>query len=108
MAYNVITPTKLGQSAIAITNTTVYTVPSSTRALLKDMDIANTTAASITVTVFAGTGVATSNTLIPNVSIPAYSLFQWTGTQILDAADTIVAIASATGVTITVSGGQAV
>ena len=65
MAFDVITPTKFGQAAITTGVTTLYTVPASTRALLKEFSIANTTAAAINVRVFlvpsagsAGTGNA--------------------------------------------------
>jgi hypothetical protein len=109
MAFDVITPIKIGQVAIGITNTSVGTaVPASTRWLVKNIDIANTTAASITVIVYAGDGTATSNILIPDVTIPANGIFQWSGVQVLNASDAMVAIASATGCTITASGGEAV
>ena len=65
MAFDVITPTKFGQAAITTGVTTLYTVPASTRALLKEFSIANTTGAAINVRVFlvpsagsAGTGNA--------------------------------------------------
>ena len=46
MAFDVITPARLGQAAISTTPTvdTLYTVPALTRALLKSIEIANTTA----------------------------------------------------------------
>ena len=52
MAFDVITPTKFGQAAITTGVTTLYTVPASTRALLKEFSIANTTGAAINVRVF--------------------------------------------------------
>ena len=109
MAYNKITPIKSGQSTIAITVATLRTVPVNSIDYLNTIDIANTTAASISVTVYAGTGVASqANTLVPSVSIPPNSIFQWTGSQVLEAGDTIQHIASAVGCTITASGGNAV
>jgi siroheme synthase (precorrin-2 oxidase/ferrochelatase) len=41
MAFDVITPTKLGQAAITVGVTTLYTVPAATRTLLKELSIAN-------------------------------------------------------------------
>ena len=41
--YQTITPTKLGQSAITTSYTTLYTVPVNTRTYLKDFDVINTT-----------------------------------------------------------------
>jgi hypothetical protein len=106
--FQIVTPVKLGQVAIGVTNTLVYTVPANMAAYLKDIDIPNTTTAAITVTVYIGSGTATANILIPAVSIPANSIFQWTGTQILNAGDTIVAAASAAGCNAIVSGAAAV
>ena len=108
MAFDVITPAKLGQVAVGIANTLVHTTPALSVSYVKNIDIANTTGAAITVTVYAGNGVATANTLLPALSIPANSILQWTGLQILNAADTIQAIASAVGCTITISGATAV
>lgn len=109
MAYDVITPTKLGQAAITVATATLYTVPASTRTMLTCFDVANTTAAAITVNVYVGAGAAAAgNTLIPNVSIPANSVMSWRGSQTLDATDTIQTDASAVGCTITASGGEAV
>lgn len=108
MAFDTITPTKLGQSAIAITVATLRTTPANSIDFLTDIDIANTTAAAIEVTVYIGSGVASqANTLVPGVSIPPNSIFQWTGSQILEVGDTIQHIASAVGCTITASGGNA-
>ena len=39
MAYNDITPVKLGQAAIGTGVTTLYTVPASTRSFVKNLDI---------------------------------------------------------------------
>ena len=109
MAFDVITPVKLGQAAITVATATLYTVPASTRAFVKNIDIANTTTAAITVNVYIGAGAAAAgNTLIPSISIPANSTLSWEGVQILDATDTIQTDASATGCTITASGAEAV
>jgi hypothetical protein len=108
VAYDEITPTKVGQDVINATIATLHTVAASSRTILSVMDIANTTANDINVTVYAGEGVASqANTLIPAVLVPANSVFQWTGSQVLHEGDTIQTIASATGCTITASGGIA-
>jgi hypothetical protein len=109
MAYDVITPVKLGQAAITVATATLYTVPASTRTFVTSIDIANTTGAPVTVNVYMGAGAAAAaNTVIPNVSILANSMLSWGGAQILDATDTIQTDASAVGCTITASGGEAV
>ena len=111
MAYNDITPVKLGQAAITTGVTTLYTVPAATRAFVKDLDIVNTSAGALTYRVFlvpsAGTA-GTSNALFYDFPISANENIQWTGTQILNTGDTIQIQASGTGITITASGAQAV
>lgn len=106
-----ITPKKLAQAAIGVTVSTIYTVPSSpvTITYVKDIDICNTNATTTTATVYlvpSGGTAGTGNTLVPTVSIPPNGMFQWIGTQILNIGDTIQVIASATGTTINVSGGE--
>jgi len=111
MAYNNITPVKLGQAAITTGYTTIYTVPTSTRTFVKDLDIINTTAAAVGIYVSlvpsAGTA-GTSNALFYNTQLPANTIVQWAGSQILNAGDTIQVKATTTGCTITASGGEAV
>lgn len=111
MAFDVITPTKLGQAAITTGVTTLYTVPASTRAFVKDIDIANTTNVDANVRVFlvpSAGAAATSNALFYDVIIYKNSTTQWVGVQILNAGDTIQVQASAAGLTITSSGAEAV
>lgn len=112
MAFDVITPTKLGQGSIGVALTTRYTVPASTRTLVKDITICNTsTTAATSISVYlvpsGGTAGAT-NILISNATIPPNGLFQWTGVAVMNAADFIQDIASATGCTINISGGEAI
>jgi hypothetical protein len=111
MAFDVITPTKLGQAAITAAVTTLYTVPAATRTFVKDIDIANTTAGALTVRVFlvpSAGAAATTNALFYDVSMAANSTMQWVGVQILNAGDTIQIQASAGGLTITASGAEAI
>jgi hypothetical protein len=109
--YQNITPKALGQAAITTAYTTLYTVPDLTITYLKDFDIINTTAAIVHIYVHlvpkSGT-VGTGNALLYYNALPAYTTMQWTGSQILTAGVTIQVKASATGCTITASGGEAV
>jgi hypothetical protein len=107
-AFQIVTPAKFCQLAIGTTLTLGYTVQSLAAAYLKDIDIPNTTGAPISVTVYIGNGATGSNVLIPNVTIPANSIFQWTGTQILNAGDMIQAVASGLGCNLIASGATAV
>ena len=113
MAYDLITPAKLGRGAISTSPTvdTLYTTPALSRSIVKDMDIANTTAASLTVTVYlveSGGSPGASNTLIPGMTVPANGMIQWTGSQVLNAGDSIRATASGAGLTINASGAECV
>ena len=111
MAYNNITPVQLAQAAMTTSYVTIYTVPEKSRTYVKDIDIMNTTAASINVFVSLvpdGGTAGTSNALIYQMAIPAYTMFQWAGSQIIDTASTIQVKASNTGCTINISGGEAV
>lgn len=114
MAFDgTLTPTKLGRGAIAAspTVTTFYTVPVLTRAMVTDIDICNTTAAALTVTLYlveSGGAPGASNTLIPGVTISPNGMFPWHGLQVLNAGDTIQATASGAGCTANISGAEAV
>lgn len=111
MAFDVITPTKLGQAAITTGVTTLYTVPASTRALLKEFSIANTTASAINVRVFlvpSAGSAATSNAFLYDVAVPANNTLQYDGVQVMNAGETIQVQAASAGLTITASGAQAI
>ena len=111
MAFQNITGLQLGQAAITTGFTTVYTAPVNTRTYIKDINICNTTGISCTVSVClvpslgsAGAG----NALIYNLVLFGSDLYRWQGVQIINAGDTIQVKASASGATITISGGEAV
>jgi hypothetical protein len=111
MAFDVITPTKLGQAAITTGVTTLYTVPASTRTLLKEFSIANTTGASINVRVFlvpAAGSATTANAFLYDVPVPNNNALQYNGVQIMNAGETIQIQAASAGLTITASGAEAV
>ena len=110
MAYQNIVPTKLGQAAITTGVTTLYTVPASTRTLLKEFSIANTTAAAINARVFlvpSAGSAGTSNAFLYDVSVPANNTLQYNGIEVLNAGDTIQIQAASAGLTIIASGAQA-
>jgi hypothetical protein len=110
MAFQTITLARLAQAAIPVTNTTIYTVPALTRTMVKCITLANTTAASITVAlnlVPSAGSPAAANTLLPTIPVLANSVFQLDTAQVMNAGDFINVIASATGCTATISGGEA-
>ncbi len=113
MAFTRISPTRFGASELDIspTLTTIRTTPTYCRDLIKSMDIANNAAVAAQVSVYlvpSGDTAGADNLLIPAMSIPANSVFQWTGTQVTNAGATIQATSSVAGVTLTASGGEAV
>jgi hypothetical protein len=101
---------QLGQGALGTAVGTFYTVPASTRTLVKDIDVANNTGTAIAVTVYlvknGGTPGDGSNTLLPALTVPANSILQWTGNQVLLTGATVQALASATGLSFSVSGAE--
>ena len=110
MAFNNITPLQLGQAAITTSYATIYTVPAATRTYVKDIDVVNTTSATIGIYISlvpSGGTAGTSNALFYNTPLPLNTIVQWAGSQIINEGDTIQVKASAVGCTITVSGGEA-
>jgi hypothetical protein len=108
--YQNVIPTRLGQAAITAGYTTLYTTPLVTRTYIKNFDISNTTATAVRIYVHivpVGDLVTTANAVLYYNSLPAYTTMQWTGSQIMNPGDTIQIKASATGCTITASGGEA-
>jgi hypothetical protein len=111
MAFYDITPVKLGQAAMTTSYATIYTTPTNTRTFVKDIDIINTTAATINIYVSlvpSGGTAGTSNALFYANSLPAFTTLQWAGSQILNEAGFISVKASAVGCTITISGAEAI
>ena len=111
MAFDVITPVKLGQAAITTGVTTLYTTPAATRTLLKEFSIANTTAAAIAVRVFlvpSAGSAGTGNAFLYDFSIPGNDTVQYNGLEVMNAGDTIQIQAASTGLTIIASGGEAI
>ena len=107
--YQSVVPNQLAASAVTTSTTTVYTVPASTRTIVKDINI--TAGSSITVTIYfvpsggtAGTGNIFLNVAPVNTGA---SYFHWVGTQILPTGTTIQVVASGTGGNIFISGGEA-
>ena len=113
MAFNAVNPVKLGVGEAAITPllTTYRTTPALSRDIVKSIDIANNGTAEAVVSLHlvpVGDVAGNDNILIPSITAQANSIFQWTGTQVLNAGDTIQAQSSVASVCVTVSGGEAI
>jgi hypothetical protein len=108
--YQIVTPVQLGQAAMTTSYAVLYTVPASTRTYVKQLDICNTGAAPINVYVSlvpSAGSASTANAIFYNTPVAGFTTVSWFGTQIMNASGTIQVKASATGVTITASGGEA-
>lgn len=111
MAFQDITGVKLGQAAITTSYVTLYTVGVSKRTFLKQIDVCNTTAGSVSVYIHlvpSGGAADATNALYYASAVAANGNLQWAGCQIMNAGDFISVKASAVGCAITVSGGEAV
>jgi hypothetical protein len=88
-------------------DTLLYTVPALTTTYVRSIHICNTTATPRTVTLGlnSGAALAAANHFISAVTIPANGTYDWSGNQVLEAADTVRALQeNATACTFHLSG----
>ena len=110
MAFQNIVGIRLAQTTLTTAYGTIYTTPALTRTYIKDISVCNTTSGALTFWISlvpSGGTAGASNALFYNTTIPAYTAIQWTGSQILTPGDLISAKASASGIPIMVTGGEA-
>ena len=85
---------------------TLYTVPGSTAAIIKNVKAVNNDTVARTLTLYIN-GTAATNVWAKGHSIPPGGSIEWDGTVALEAAGTIRGLASvATMVTVTISGDE--
>ena len=113
MAFDLITPTRLGGGELATlpATTTLRTTPTDSKDIVTGINVANNNAATQSVTLWlvpSGGTADSTNILIPDVIISGNTLLQWRGSQVLDAGATIVAGATSSGISIIISGGNGV
>lgn len=100
----------MGQAALGTgAGTLVYTTPTLITAIVKCIDICNTTTSTLTANVHlvpSAGAASTANALMYGVSVPPNGVYQWTGTQVLLAGGFIQAAGSAAGLTINIAGGE--
>lgn len=89
-----IAPTALS----ATLTTTLYTVPASTKTIVKEMVICNTETSALTVSIFVGTSATAANAIIDAVSFAPGETKLFTFSTVLVAADQIRGGASAANV----------
>lgn len=109
--FQSITPVQLASGPVTTSDVVIYTTPNVTRTFVKDINICNTSASAQTINlnIVEVTGVAgTANALLYGFSIAANSVYRWTGVQIMNAGEKISVKGSAAGLTVFISGAEAV
>lgn len=98
------TPSRLCQKAILATSTTLYTAQPDGRTAVLDIMVVNTTSSPISLTMYIGSAAAANAFGWYSSSVPAYSSMQYSGFQILNQNEALLAVGSTTGLTVSVSG----
>jgi len=114
-AYQNVTPVQIAQAALTTSYATLYTVPTNittpTRTYMKQIDVCNTTGSAVTFNLHivpTGGTANTGNALFYVQNVAANSTFSYSGVQVLPTSSFLSAKASTAGLTITISGGEAV
>lgn len=101
---------RLAQSAVGTgAGTLLYTVPSSYQTVVTDIDVANTTAGALSLTlhlVVSGGSASAANMLFPAISIAANTMVQWKGHQHMSYGGFIQGIGSGAGITVHITGDE--
>ena len=98
------TPSRLCQKAIGATSTTLYTAQPDGRTCIIDIMIVNTTTAPVNVTLYIGSATAANAFGWYNSTVPVGGSVQYSGYQILNQSESLLAMGSATGLSVTISG----
>lgn len=99
LAARIVGPILLTNSSV-----TLYTVPALTQAIVRNIIVANTSATAATARLSIGVDAAGTR-ILPEVSIPANSVYDWSGFLVMEAAETLRGQSGTTDVlAITVSG----
>ena len=93
-----------GPDDIPNSATTMYTVPGSTKAIIRNIHIANTTNTAATIKMSIGADAAGTR-ILGDLSIPAFGTYDWSGFMVLEAGETLRATGGTNNaLTVTVSG----
>ena len=98
------TPKRLAQGSIGTSNTTLYTAVPDGKSAILDIMVVNTTSAPINLTMYVGSASAANVFGWYLSSIPAYSSMQYSGFQVLNQNEALIAVGSANGLTTSISG----
>jgi hypothetical protein len=96
-----------GPSSASTTATTLYTVPSTTKTIIRQIHVDNPTGGALTITLSLGAD-ATATRLFDAYSIPANSVFDHFCFYVIEAGTVVQGFASATTVVWTASGEECV
>lgn len=110
MAFQNIVGNRLAQAEMLTAYETVYTTPPLTRTYIKNIDICNSTGSTQRFYIHLvpkGNSASGGNAVFYNAPINGNTTVQWTGSQILAQGDTIQVKASAVGIAVTITGGEA-
>jgi hypothetical protein len=90
---------KLARGSVLTSEATVYTTPGSAQAVVTNIVLTNSTGTAITATVKLA-----NVEVLAEISIAANGVFAFDLRQVLDASETIAAVASASGLRLHISG----
>ena len=93
-----------GPEAIGTSEETLYTVPGSTTAIIRNIHIANTTTSAAAIKMSIGADAAGTR-ILGDLSVPANGTYDWSGFMVLAAGETLRATGGTNNaLTVTVSG----
>jgi hypothetical protein len=93
----------LGPVAIASGTSTLFTGTAAHTYTIKNIKVVNNSGATVTLKLGIG-GVADANLILPTATIDAGGMAEFDGLLVMSGTETLQAVASATGLTITISG----
>jgi ATP-dependent protease ClpP protease subunit len=102
------TPARLYIGQPGTSNTTLYTVPSGKKAIIKQILLANTSASSVTITIYlvpSGGTAGAGNMIVSDITVNAKTVVTIDMAQVMNAGDFLVGVQSTSGaITVTISG----
>ena len=98
------TPSRLCQKAIGATSTTLYTSQPDGRTAILDIMVTNTTSSPINLSMYIGSVASGNEFGWSGSAVPPNASVQYSGFQILNINESLLAVGSATGLSVTISG----
>lgn len=98
------TPKRFCQKSVGTSSTLLYTAPADGKSAILDMAFINTTGATVHISLYIGSVASGNEFLFSTTDIVKNSSVTFSGFQVLDANESIYAIAGGAGVSATLSG----